>query len=255
MFTIRPKSGLGETELLTNSIAELKAWLKQNDLEPLVILLAVPVILTVWVYYGKQGSFGSVFEGLRGRWDQDLNATLYEYLAAFTLMFGVPALIVKLLFKGRLRDWGLRVGDVRQGLRHLAIGLPLCLLAAYLGSLDPAVRAAYPLARSAVGHVSRFLAVEACYLLYYLGWEFFFRGFMLFGLEKRYGPAVAILVQTIPSALVHIGKPASESFAAIAAGLAFGYVAVRTRSIFYPLVLHAMVGIGTDVAVTLPRGG
>jgi len=30
---------------------------------------------------------------------------------------------------------------------------------------------------------------------------------------------------------------------------------VRTRSIFYPLLLHAMVGIGTDVAVTLPRGG
>jgi len=237
------------------SLPELKAWLKREDREPLVILLAVPVILTAWVYYGKQSSFGSLFEGLRGRWDQDLYATLYEYLAAFTLMFGVPTLIVKWLFRGRLRDFGLRVGDARQGVRYLAIGLPLCLVAAYLGSLDPAVRAVYPLARSAVGHISRFLAVEAFYLLYYLGWEFFFRGFMLFGLEKRYGPAVAILVQTIPSALVHIGKPASETFAAIAAGLIFGTVAVRTRSIFYPLLLHAAVGIGTDVAVTLPRGG
>ena len=236
-------------------LPELKAWLKREDREPLVILLAVPVILTVWVYYGKQSGFASVFEGLQGRWDQDLYAAVYEYLAAFTLMFGIPALIVKWLFRGRLRDLGLQVGDARQGARYLAIGLPLCLLAAYLGSLDPAVRAEYPLARSAVGHLARFWTVEAFYLLYYLGWEFFFRGFMLFGLQKRYGPAIAILVQTIPSALVHIGKPASEAFAAIAAGLVFGIVALRTRSIFYPLLLHAAVGIGTDVAVTLPRGG
>jgi membrane protease YdiL (CAAX protease family) len=89
------------------------------------------------------------------------------------------------------------------------------------------------------------------YLVYYLGWEFLFRGFMLFGLEGRCGAVLAILVQMIPSAIVHIGKPASESFAAIAAGLVFGYVAFRTRSILYPLLLHAIVGIGTDVFVTL----
>jgi membrane protease YdiL (CAAX protease family) len=237
------------------SLPELKAWLKREDREPLVILLVVPVILTLWVYYGKQGTLGLVCQGLQERWDQDLYGALYEYLAAFILMFGIPALIVRWLFRGRLRDWGLRVGDARQGVRYLAIGLPLCLLAAYVGSLDPAVRAAYPLARSAVGHLARFWTVEAFYLLYYLGWEFFFRGFMLFGLEKRYGPAIAILMQTIPSALVHIGKPASETFAAIAAGLIFGTVALRTRSIFYPLLLHAAVGIGTDVAVTLSRGG
>ena len=74
---------------------------------------------------------------------------------------------------------------------------------------------------------------------------------MLFGLEKKYGAFTAILIQTIPSAIVHIGKPASESFAAILAGLVFGYLAIRTRSIFYSFILHAAVGIGTDIFVTL----
>ena len=74
---------------------------------------------------------------------------------------------------------------------------------------------------------------------------------MLFGLERQYDAVTSILIQTIPSTIVHIGKPASESFAAILAGLAFGYMAIRTRSILYPLLLHAVVGIGTDVFVTL----
>jgi uncharacterized protein len=74
---------------------------------------------------------------------------------------------------------------------------------------------------------------------------------MLFGLEKRYGPLTAILFQMIPSAIVHIGKPAGESFGAILAGIIFGYLAIRTRSILYPLILHATVGISIDIFVTL----
>jgi membrane protease YdiL (CAAX protease family) len=73
---------------------------------------------------------------------------------------------------------------------------------------------------------------------------------MLFSLERRYDALLAILVQTIPSAMVHIGKPVAESFAAIVAGVAFGYLSWRTRSILYPLVLHAVVGIATDAFVT-----
>ena len=112
------------------------------------------------------------------------------------------------------------------------------------------MQAEYPLAGPAMGRPLLFLGVEAFYLLYYLGWEFYFRGFMLFSLERRYDALLAVLVQTIPSAIVHIGKPAAESFAAILAGLAFGYLSWRTRSILYPLVLHAVVGIATDCFVT-----
>jgi membrane protease YdiL (CAAX protease family) len=222
--------------------------------EPHFILLVVPIILMLWVYYGKQAAFAELFGRVGGCWDDDSASVIYEYSAAFLLMFLIPVLLVKAAFKGSLREFGFRMGDARWGFRFVAIALPVSLLAAYIGSLDPAVREEYPLAKSMIGDVSLFLIVEAFYLIYYLGWEFLFRGFMLFGLEE-YGVLVAILIQTIPSAIVHIGKPASESFAAIVAGLVFGYLAVRTRSILYPLILHAAVGIGTDVFVALRLWG
>lgn len=224
---------------------------RQWDYKSALILLVVPIVLMLWVYCGKQVHFDRLFGHIRGRWGQDFYSAIYEYLMAFLLMFVVPFLVVKLAFRQDLRKFGFQLGDVGYGLRVFVIALPILLLVAYVGSLDPAIQAEYPLAKSAIRHVPLFLFVELFYLVYYLGWEFLFRGFMLFGLEERHGAVLAILVQMIPSAIVHIGKPASESFAAIAAGLVLGYVAFRTRSILYPLLLHATVGIGTDVFVAL----
>jgi membrane protease YdiL (CAAX protease family) len=229
----------------------VKALFERWDYRSALVLLTAPVVLTVWVYYGKQVCFERLFGGFQGRWGQDFYSTLYEYLAAFLLMFGVPFFVVKVVFRRSLHEFGFRVGDARCGFRLVAVALPFLLLAIYVGSLDPAMQTEYPLAKSAMQHLPLFLVVETAYLLYYLGWEFLFRGFMLFGLEERHGALLAILVQMIPSAIVHIGKPASESFAAIVAGLVFGYVAVRTHSIFYPLMLHAVAGIGMDVFMTL----
>jgi uncharacterized protein len=169
-------------------------------------------------------------------------------LSAFVLMFVVPAAVAKFGFKRSLRDLGVQAGKVREGLKWTAIIAPLMLLSAYLGSFDPAMQAEYPLAKSAaVASLPLFFVLEIGYLLYYFSWEFLFRGYMLFGLEKKFGALTAILIQTIPSAIVHIGKPFNESFSAILAGLLFGLVAIRTRSIFWPMLLHAVVGLGTDL--------
>lgn len=211
----------------------------------------VPILLTVWVYFGKQDSFTDFFPYFQIRWPVDVTMTLYEYSAAFILMFCVPFLILKTGFGKSLRDYGGRLGDWAYGLKFIAIASPLLLLAAYIGSGQPDMQAEYPLAKSMMGNPGLFLLVEVFYILYYIGWEFLFRGVMIFGLEARFGAFAAILIQTIPSAIVHIGKPVGESFGAILAGLVFGYLAVRTRSILYPLILHAVVGIGMDLFITI----
>ncbi|MCK5145546.1 CPBP family intramembrane metalloprotease [bacterium] len=223
----------------------------ERDTESTFILFIVPILLTLWVYYGKQTDFDALFKGLQGRWNQDIYSTIYEYLSAFLLMFWIPYFFVKVGFRKGLKDFGFKLGDWRYGMRFVMIAAPFLLWAAYTGAAQPGIQAEYPLARSMIGHWRLFLLVECFYIVYYVSWEFMFRGFMLFGLERKFGALPAILIQTIPSAIVHIGKPASESFGAIAAGLAFGYLAIRSRSIIYPLILHIIVGIATDIFVSI----
>jgi uncharacterized protein len=214
------------------------------------VLLLSPVLLTVWVYYGKRFSFNLFFKSPAG-FPADAAAVIFEYLSFFLLMFCLPALIVKLAWKQPLRDYGLKLGDWRAGLRILAVVLPLMLLGAYTGAFNPGMQAEYPLAKSIMESLPLFILLEAFYLVYYFSWEFFFRGFMQTATQNVYGPLTAILIQTGLSTIVHIGKPFAEIASAILAGLVFGYAAWRTRSIFFPMLLHAVVGIGTDIFVTL----
>ena len=228
----------------------LRELVRESNPATFWIMLIVPVLLTVWVYFGKQDAFVRFFPVADNRY-RDLYSTLYEFGSAFLLMFGIPALFIRLVFRERLRDYGLRAGNWKTGLKWIVFLLPVMVLTAFLAAAGADMQAEYPLVKSAAAVPHFLLAAEAAYLIYYLGWEFCFRGFMLFGLEERLGALPAVLIQMIPSTLVHIGKPFGETIGAVFGGLLFGYLALRTRSIWTPLLLHAVLGISTDLFVLL----
>jgi membrane protease YdiL (CAAX protease family) len=112
----------------------------------------------------------------------------------------------------------------------------------------------YPLAKSVLADARAFAVYELAYLvLYYLPWEFLFRGLLLLPLVPAVGLLPALVFQTAVSTLLHAGHPASEVLAAALAGLAFGLVATVTGSFLYTFVLHAAAGIATDTFLFLRR--
>jgi len=222
------------------------------QLQPTVILLSACVLLTIYRYYGSSLFFDAHLARLfHGAGLLPLYRTLYQFAACFVCMLAVPAALSVFVLKKRLCDLGLTTGDTKAGLIIVAVVLPLAALLLLPTSHQPDFRAEYPLFHGAGRTLSLFVAYELLYAVYYIGWEFFFRGFMLFGLAGSIGAANAILVQTIPSTLLHIGKPDGEIFAAIAAGIVFGIIALRTRSILYVFVIHYLVGVTLDVFIVL----
>jgi len=220
------------------------------SLRAFVLLLSVSVLLTVYRYYGTAPFFRQHLEALAGPGFPLFNYATYSFLTCFLLMLVVPALIMKVGFKESLAELGLSWGDWKLGLKSVAILFPLIALLLILPTSRQAdFQSEYPLYREAGATLSLFIAYEASYGLYYLGWEFFFRGYMLFGLRKHLGAVNAILVQTIPSTLMHIGKPDGEIFASILAGVVFGIIALRTRSIIYVFLLHWLIGTLLDVLI------
>lgn len=81
-------------------------------------------------------------------------------------------------------------------------------------------------------------------------WEFIWRGFMLFGLEKKFG-YYSVLIQMIPFVILHNGKPFLETFGAIFGGIALGILALRTRSFYYCVIIHIGVMYSIDVISSL----
>jgi membrane protease YdiL (CAAX protease family) len=215
-----------------------------------VTLLSAPVVLTLYHTRGRWEMFLSRFPALEQHPLGQYYAVLLQFASLFLLALVLPLVLNALWLRRSWTDLGLGLGDRRLGLRIMAIGIPLVVPLAWLASLMADVRAEYPEAQILLQRHDLVLPYEAAYLLlYYVAWEFFFRGFLLLGTREALGDFTAVVVQTIPSCLIHLGKPEGEVLGSILAGIVFGIVALRTRSIWYALLIHAPIGILTDVFI------
>jgi membrane protease YdiL (CAAX protease family) len=70
---------------------------------------------------------------------------------------------------------------------------------------------------------------------------------MLFGLSKKLNKTTAILIQTIPFALLHYRKPVIEAYGSIFAGVFQGIIGVRGKSFLPCAILHYMVALAADI--------
>lgn len=220
--------------------------------KPTLILLLTPVLLTLFKYYGSKEWYDEALSGivvLGG--NPEWTAALYVFFSSLVLFGLIPMLIIRFVFHEKVSDYGLRLGDVRFGLTALAILAPLFVASAYPSASMPEFLAEYPVYRGAGEGWNTFALHALSYGLFYLGWETYFRGFMQFGLRESFGDWNSILIQVLASCLVHIGKPAAETFSSILGGLVWGILAFRTRSLLYGLIIHWMLGVALDLFIVL----
>ncbi|GAB4483441.1 MAG: hypothetical protein OHK0031_06740 [Anaerolineales bacterium] len=158
--------------------------------------------------------------------------TPFKALDRTILYLAAPLLLIWLLFRQSPAEYGLRLGDWRAGLTFtlfaIAVMTPILWLILRGNS---AMRSYYaPLSSSPIP-----LPLET--FLQVFGWEFFFRGWLLFGYERKFG-GEALWLQAVPFALAHLSKPEVETFSTLFGGFAFGWLAWRTRSFLYPFLIH-----------------
>ncbi|HSQ36026.1 MAG TPA: CPBP family intramembrane glutamic endopeptidase [Candidatus Binatia bacterium] len=222
-----------------------------TEIEPVRVLLypylALAFTLMVTVFHHRNLR--------RGR--TELRAFLLYFAAFFLFFLAIPLGLIMLGAADPaafLRSAGLTVGRAGRGLAFSAAAVPVCLIAAWLGSGDPGLREQYPFAKAACRAPATFMAYEAAYLFfYYLPWEFLYRGLLFLALVPVLGLAPALALQTIVSTIHHFGHPDSEIWAACGAGFIFGLVAWSTGSFLYTTFIHALVGIGNDTFICLRR--
>ena len=211
-----------------------------------IILLTAPILVNLWKYGGSRAFFlthGPLWIALD---DPEWAAAAYTCLTGLLLFGLIPIVIVKGVFRDPLSHYGLQVGDWQRGARALAVMVPVLIGVAFLAAKNPQLRAEYPWYRGAGGSLAIFARYACLYGTYYAGYEILLRGFVQFGLGPQIGSWNAILVQTAISSLFHIGTPPAESFSAILAGLLWGIVAFRSRSLLYGLVAHWVLGVSLD---------
>lgn len=228
--------------------------LKQNtDKKFNLSIIFVTLILFVYCYFGSYSFFEKTFDV------KDINywKIIYHNMMPFLLFFVLGLIYTKVVLKSSPKDFGFKRGNWKFGLTVMGLATLIVPLLALSTVLDKDMSTTYPLVDfktySAWWQIALYFL---SYIMYYIGWEYLFRGIALFGTKDKLGTLGAILLTTLISSLIHtsiasFGKPMIETLSAIPAGLIFGYITNKSESQFYSLYTHALVGILTDIFIFL----
>ncbi len=225
-------------KLLQKEISEIKHIFNSLDKRILTILISFPILQTISWYYSSRKYFG---ENIYPLWFKGSElADLYEFLYWFScdtiLYLIITILIIKFVFRDKISNYGFQIGD-KKGFYYTLIFLLFMVPILWIVSSLPEFSEKYPHLSLAKADYKIFIIYEFGMLFYLLAWEFIFRGYLLFGLFKKFN-YYAILIQMIPFVILHNGKPVLETFSAIIGGIILGYLAIKTSSFFYGFLVH-----------------
>lgn len=211
------------------------------------------IILFVYCYFGSFSFFEKTFNSLL---NMDYWKIIYHNTMSFILFFCGSVIFSRYALKSKTTQFGLSKGNAKLGLKLCALATIVVPIIALTTVFDSGMTSTYPLVDLANLSWHLIALYYISYLLYYVGWEYLFRGLGLFATEKKLGIMGAVLFTTLISAIVHtsiggFGKPMIETLSAIPAGIIFALIAYSTHSIWYTVYIHFIIGALTDIAIFL----
>jgi len=90
------------------------------------------------------------------------------------------------------------------------------------------------------------LLTYSTWILYLIGYEFMFRGLLLFGIVEEFGKLPSIILNVVLYAFVHIPKGIKEALGCFILGPILCIVALYTETIFAPIVIHISLCLSNE---------
>jgi membrane protease YdiL (CAAX protease family) len=183
-------------------------------------------------------------------WDDELISFVFGALTCVAL----PAAVLRFWIREPLRAYGLGPPP-RDRMKFAAIAalvtVAVFIIPFVLGARSPEMYAVYPIFRGPL-QGGALVAYEFAYLLFFIALDGILRGVLLFGIalpvtDEDVLPWLAIAVETLVQAVWHFGKPPMEAWTAPIWGVAGGYVAYRSRSVWPVFLAHWVLNVAIDL--------
>lgn len=234
-------------ESLKSEYRSLINAVKTLSFKETFIFVSVALITFISMQYASPNFFRRIFDTS----DDKFYSAIYWFSADGFLMFILPLILITIVFRQKPADFGFRIGDWKFGLKSSLVFVVIMLPVLWIASGSESFARTYPQGGPFVReNIGVLLYYELFVGFYMLAWEFFWRGYMMFGIKEKFG-YYAILIQMIPFFILHRGKPEIEIFASIFGGLILGIQAWRANSFIYCFVVHWTVMIFVDVVSVL----
>ena len=216
--------------------------LNEANLVPVVSIISTTILFLIYHFTGWSTRIISKF----AQDETQLKIVLFRRTLG-AISFGImPALLITLLFKGNFTAFGLSLKHFPESLFWIT-GLGFLIIPVnYFAARKPANLKQYPQIRKKEWTTGLMIASAISWIAYLTGYEFMFRGWLLFGTASFLGTWPAIAINTAIYSLVHVPKGLNEAAGAIPLGLVLCIATISTGTIWVALLTHIMLALSNE---------
>lgn len=186
--------------------------------------------------------FGAICKVL----DRQGNLVIRQRMLGFLFLGVLSALIILLLPNVTLKDYGLTFQFLSAPPWWCWLLFPLILILGYYTASKPGNLECYPQIRSMLWTPGMVILSGVSWVVFLVGYEFLFRGFVLHASLELLEPGPAIIVNSALYAFAHLYKGPGETFGAIPVGIILSIVTMITGNIWCALILHSMMALSNE---------
>ncbi len=158
----------------------------------------------------------------------------------------VPMLIILLVWKETPVSSGFGLSFLSPLPWWSYLALPVIIVASYFQSSSPANLAIYPQIRIEKWTGRILILSAASWIFFLVAYEFFFRGFLLFGSLTEMDPWPAIALNCTLYGFAHLYKGPGETFGAVVVGVLLCYLTIHTGNIWSAVAIHCVMALSNE---------
>lgn len=174
------------------------------------------------------------------------NQVMLQRMAGLLFLGLLTALIILSLPDATLKEYGLSFHFQSAPPWWYWLLIPLIISLAYITGQNETSLEQYPQIRTRLWTPRLVLLNGVSWLLFLVGYEFMFRGFLLHASLGSLEPVPAVALNCALYSFAHLYKGSLETLGAIPAGIVFCYITIVTGNIWCAVLIHSVMALSNE---------
>jgi membrane protease YdiL (CAAX protease family) len=220
-----------------------------TDLNLLYGSIAIAVTTFVFLIYYSITSSNHLIHWLEekfGQEDGSIRKILLHRLTGAILYGMIPVLVILFVFRLPLNHFGTNVDQMAKSIIWWIPAAILAVVINYYAARNKNHLAQYPQMRARQWNTGLITLSALSWTTYLAGYEFMFRGFLLFSCLESFGYWPAIIINISLYSLAHLPKGPTETIASVFFGFILCYISIELGSFWFALFLHISLALSNE---------
>jgi membrane protease YdiL (CAAX protease family) len=220
-------------------------------LAPVLAIAAVTIGFIAYYFTYSSEKLAAKFAQRYGEEDGQARWIVFtRILGGFTI--GFPSVLLPILFLDAMpAAYGMSFTMTGEALIICAVLCPLLVIINIFRAGKPGNLVHYPQIRKKEWTVGTFMGSSVGWIVYLLGYEICFRGFLLFGCLEVMGIWPAIAINTAIYSFAHFFKGIGETVGAIPFGIIICVISLYTGNFMVAFLVHVSLALSNQTVAFL----